>query len=109
MVVVDTEKKSTSILDPLVTSDKTELFRRHAEKVKLYKTTPVANWLQETYRIPESSFEVAGVILNFRGALLDASQKILKKLGIPCRLLEYLSVSLLTDTWYVWQAYQRTA
>ena len=103
-------KVKANILDPQITSDQTDMNRRHHEKCSIYDGTHTTSWLQEQFKTPESEIDVAGIILNFRGGFLASSQKTLrKKLKISRKFMEYLVVGVLVNTWHLWKFYKNTS
>ena len=109
MVVFDRGKHHAFVLDAQVTGTRVPMSERFAQKVRLYKTAAVQDWLASRWNCTTEQTTTAGIILNNRGAILNMSWDSLKRLRIPRRLLEFLSFRVLVDSWYMWNFWSQTS
>ena len=93
------------VLDPQVVGDQVDLPGRYMDKQAKYDKEEITNWCREKCGDPEAEVKVGGLIYSFRGALDNLSGRFLKILKLGRLFREYLTVSMLVNTWHIWNMY----
>lgn len=97
------KKVRLTILDPTIVADNFDMSAAATQKVELYDRREVWDHLKSAYgHLEVEKTEVAGIVVNWRGAWHPESYKRLLALGVPRYWANILVVRLLLDTWYLW-------
>jgi Reverse transcriptase (RNA-dependent DNA polymerase) len=93
------------VLDPSIVGAKVSVDRAQLAKKNLYDRAEVKEHSFDFARscgFKPKSFDVAGVIISFRGVWSLISWTLLRRLGLPVRLLNFWVIRLLNDAYYTW-------
>lgn len=107
VIVKDNE---TIVLDPSIVGSSRSFMSAYHEKIALYDKPEVRrhafNFARGCGLSPES-FQVFGVIVNYRGAWAPMSWAVLKMLKIPPRLMIFWTIRVLVETFAIFAAETR--
>ena len=115
--VVALRKGETLVLDPTIVADNVDLAAPMKQKESKYSCPEVLTYCKNFARggkipagveghldpnVPVGPTKVAGVVLNWRGAVSASAFKTLMQAGVPPMIVSFAIINMLADNWRAW-------